>query len=164
MEGVPIRTARRGDIPSLLLLWTAMMQENSRNDPRLALHPHAREHLANLFAMRLQDADRVLIVAEEDQRLAVGYAGGKVRPGTGWHHPQRVGEITDCFVVPPRRRRGIGRRMVGRLSDMLYELNVDTVRVQVASCNPGSLTFWRSIGWELLEQILEWHGPEDLTP
>jgi ribosomal protein S18 acetylase RimI-like enzyme len=160
VEGLPIRTARRGDVPSLLLLWTAMMQENGRTDPRLALHAHAREHMAGQFGVWLQDPERVIVVAEENARLVVGYAAGRVAPGTGWHQPQRIGEITDCFVVPPRRRMGIARRMVGRLTDMLYELNVDTVRVQVASSNPASLTFWKAVGWEMLEQILEWHGPE----
>ena len=79
MEGVPIRSARRGDVPSLLLLWTAMMQENSRTDPRLALHPHAREHMAGLFGPWLQDPERVIVVAEEDSRVIVGYAAGRVR-------------------------------------------------------------------------------------
>ena len=158
MEGIPIRNARRGDVPSLLMLWTAMMTENARKDPRLALHPDAKAHMAAQFGSWLQDPERVLVVAEEQGRLVVGYAAGRVAPGTGWHHPQRVGEITDCFVVPPRRRQGLARRMVGRLNDMLYELNVDTVRLQVAALNESALAFWKATGWELLEEILEWPG------
>ena len=158
MEGIPIRNARRGDVPSLLLLWTAMMAENAKIDPRLAIHPHAREHMASSFGSWIQDPERVIVVAEEDQRLVVGYAAGRVSPGTGWHTPQRIGEISDCFVVPPRRRQGLGRRMVGRLCDMLYELNVDTVRLQVVAANAAALGFWKATGWEVLEEILEHHG------
>lgn len=157
MEGIPIRNARRGDVPSLLLLWSAMMAENARVDPRLAIHPHAREHMASRFGEWIQDSDRVLVVAEEGQRLVVGYAAGRVAPGTGWHAPQRIGEISDCFVVPPRRRQGLARRMVGRLCDMLYELNVDTVRLQVVTANTAALGFWKATGWEVLEEILEYH-------
>lgn len=161
MEGIPIRNVRRGDIPSILLLWTAMMEENARLDPRLALHPRAREHMAGLFGAWIQDPERVIVVAEEDRHVLVGYAAGRVAPGTGWHHPRRLGEITECFVVPPRRRHGLARRMIGRLSDMLYELNVDTLRLQVAARNEGALTFWKAIGWEVLEEILEWHEEGD---
>ena len=157
MEGIPIRNARRGDVPSLLLLWTAMMAENARADPRVALHPHAKQHMASRFGEWVHDADRVVVVAEEDHRLVVGYAVGRVAPGTGWHTPLRVGEISDCFVVPPRRRQGIARRMVGRLCDMLYELNVDTVRLLVVAANPSSLGFWQATGWDLLEEVLEYH-------
>lgn len=157
MEGIPIRTARRGDIPSLLLLWTAMMEENAKLEPRLAMHPHAKEHMAGVFGEWLHDPERILVVAEQDRRLVVGYAAGRVAPGTGWHAPHRVGEVTDCFVVPPRRRQGLARRMVGRLCDMLYELNVDTVRLQVAALNESALGFWKAIGWEVLEEILEFH-------
>ena len=160
MEGIPIRNARRGDVPSLLLLWTAMMAENAKVDPRMEIHPHAREHMASQFGQWIQDGDRVLVVAEEHHRLVVGYAAGRVAPGTGWHSPQRVGEISDCFVVPPRRRQGLARRMVGRLCDMLYELNVDTVRLQVVAANEIALGFWKATGWDVLEEILEYHGPE----
>jgi hypothetical protein len=41
-EAVPNRVARRGDVPSLLLLWAAMMEENARLDGRLAMHADAR--------------------------------------------------------------------------------------------------------------------------
>jgi ribosomal protein S18 acetylase RimI-like enzyme len=155
MEGIPIRAARRGDIPSLLLLWTAMMQENERLDPRLALHPHAREHMTAQFAAFLQDDTRSVLVAEEGGRLLVGYAASRLAPGTGWHRPTQIAEITDCFVVPARRRRGIARRLVGRLTDALYERGIDTVRLQVAAANAGSHAFWRVLGWETLEVVLE---------
>lgn len=159
MEGLPLRNARRGDIPSLLLLWTAMMEENARLDPRLALHPRAPEHMAAQFAEWLQDPDRIVVVAEGEGRLVVGYAAGRLAPGTGWHHPHHFGEITDCFVVPRRRRQAIGRRLAGRLSDLLYDLGVDTVRLQVSAQNPAAITFWKSLGYDVLETVLEWHDP-----
>ncbi|MHC5009964.1 MAG: GNAT family N-acetyltransferase [Planctomycetota bacterium] len=158
MEGIPIRAARRGDIPSLLLLWTAMMEENARLDPRLALHHDAKEHMAARFASWLQDPERAVVVAEEGGRLVLGYAAARIAPGTGWHRPEKLGEVTDCFVIPARRRRGLARRMVGRLTDLLYERGVDTVRLQVAVDNEGTLAFWKAIGWEVLEEVLEWEG------
>jgi ribosomal protein S18 acetylase RimI-like enzyme len=160
MEGIPIRGARRGDIPSLLLLWTAMVEENARLEPRLALHPHAREHMAAQFSAWLQDPERQVVVAEENSRVVVGFAASRVTPGTGWHKPTRLGEITDCFVVAPRRRQGLARRLVGRLLDLLYEKDAETVRCRVVEGNAGALAFWRSMGWDVLEQVLE----RDATP
>ncbi len=155
MEGTPIRAARRGDIPALLLLWAAMVEENARLDARLSLHPHAREHMAGQFASWLQDSDREVVVAEERRRLLVGFAASRITAGTGWHKPTRLGEITDVFVVPPRRRSGVGRRLVGRLLDLLYDKGADTVRCRAVTANPGAVAFWQSMGWQDLEEILE---------
>jgi ribosomal protein S18 acetylase RimI-like enzyme len=159
MEGVPIRTARRGDVPSLVLLWSAMMEENARLDPRLAAHPHAREHMAEQFAAWIADAHRIVVVAEENGRLPIGYAAARATQGGGWHEPSRVGEITDCFVAPARRRRGIARRMAGRLTDHLYERGISTVRLQVVTRNEAAVRFWEALGWQPREEILEREVP-----
>jgi ribosomal protein S18 acetylase RimI-like enzyme len=155
VEGVPMRAARRGDVPSLLELWAAMMEESAALDPRLAPHSRARAHMAEQFAAWLQDPSRAVLVAEEGGRLVVGYAAGCVGAGSGFQAPAEVGQITDCFVVPPRRRRGVARRLVSRLCDVLYERGAGTVRLQVACRNPEALAFWGSLGFEALEHILE---------
>jgi GNAT superfamily N-acetyltransferase len=155
MEGVPIRNARRGDIPSLLLLWEGLMKEHAALDGRLALHPRAREHMANELARWLGDDKHFVVVAEEGRRLVVGFAAAVLVRGNGWQVPDRLARVTDCFVVGPRRRHGIGRRLVGRLVDLVYEKGVDTVRLSAASQNPGALAFWESMGWESLDAVYE---------
>ncbi len=159
MEGVPIRNARRGDIPSLLLLWTAMMRETAARDPRLALHPRAAEVMAAHLAAWIQDPQRLVVVAEEGGRLVVGFAIGALVPGDGWREPRRMGQITDAYVVAPRRRQGIARRLVGRLLDLLYEKGVDSVRVAVAAQSPEAHAFWASMGWTDLECVLDQAAP-----
>ena len=78
MEGVPIRAARRGDIPSLLLLWEQMMKENAHLDDRLEPHPRAREYMEAQFSNWMQDAKHIVVVAEEHGRLVIGYAAGAI--------------------------------------------------------------------------------------
>ncbi len=155
MEGVPIRNARRGDIPSLMMLWEALMRENVAKDPRLELHPRAREHMAAQFASWLQDRERFVVVAEEGGRMVVGYAAAAIKEAGEWHVPSRIAEITDCFVAPPRRRLGIARRLIGRLLDTLNEKDIDAVQLQTAAKNPDSVRFWESMGWEVMEVVLE---------
>jgi ribosomal protein S18 acetylase RimI-like enzyme len=155
MEGIPIRNARRGDIPSLLLLWNAMMQENAAADERLALHPRAKEHMTAEFARWIQDPKHCVVVAEENGHLIVGFAAASISPGNGFQVPAVVGRISDCFVARPRRRLGIARRLTGRVTDLLYEKGVNAVRVAVAVENEGARAFWKAIGWDDLEEVLE---------
>ncbi len=155
MEGVPIRNARRGDIPSLLLLWNAMMKEISATDSRFALHARAQEHQTAQFQRWLQDEKHLIVVAEEGGRLITGFAIASVTAGNGWQIPVRVGRISDIYVAAPRRRQGVARRLTGRLLDLLYETGVGTVRLSVAVGNDGAHAFWRSMGWDDLEVVLQ---------
>jgi ribosomal protein S18 acetylase RimI-like enzyme len=159
MEAVPIRPARRGDVPSLLLLWGAMAEENARADPRFGIHPDAKEHMGRALSAWVDDPVRVVLVAEEAGRLLVGYAAGSVTAGNGIQGPLRLGQVTDCFVVPARRRRGIARRLAARVHDLLVERGAETVRLQVVAKNESSVAFWRSLGYEPIEDVLERPAP-----
>ena len=155
MEGVPIRPARRGDVPSLHALWQAMLAEHARLDARLATHPEAPTWMATQLGQAVADPHRLVLVAEEGARLVIGFVSARILPFTGAPGEQREAEIAECFVAPARRRRGIARRLVQRVLDMLDERRIAAVRIQVAAQNPGALAFWRSLDFEVVETILE---------
>lgn len=155
MEGIPIRNARRGDIPSLLALWQAMMAEHRRLDPRLDMHPEAAGWMAAQLGTWVGDPQRLILVAEEGARLVVGYAAARLLPFGGSPGEEREAEITEVFVAPARRRRGVARRLVSRLLDLLEEKRVGSVRLQAAVANTGALDFWRSLGFDVAETVLE---------
>ena len=46
-------------------------------------------------------------------------------------------------------------RRTGRLLDLVYEKDADVVRCRVVHANAAALDFWRSMGWEVLEEVLE---------
>lgn len=153
MEGIPLRTARRGDLPSLHVLWQALLAEHARLDPRLGVHPGAAAWLASHLAEALHDPERVLLVAEEGGRLVVGFVSARLLPA-GPGEP-REAEIGELFVAPPRRRRGLARRLAQRAMDLLYERGAREVRLQAAVHNPGAQAFWRSLGFEPVETLLQ---------
>jgi ribosomal protein S18 acetylase RimI-like enzyme len=155
VDDVVLRTARRGDVPSLVLLWVAMLEENARLDPRLAPHPDAREHMARALASRIADPSWVVVVAEEARRLVVGFAAGALSDESALRGPSRSAQLTDCFVAPSRRRRGFARRLVSRVHDALAERGAESVRLTVAASNAGAQAFWASLGYEPLEEVLE---------
>lgn len=153
MEGIPLRMARRGDLPSLHVLWQALLAEHARLDPRLSVHPGAGAWLATHLAEALQDPGRVLLVAEEGGRLVVGFVSARLLPAVpGEPLEAEVGEV---FVAPPRRRRGIARRLVQRALDLLQERGAQHARLQVAVRNPGALAFWQGLGFEPVETLLQ---------
>ena len=137
------------------MLWCAMLEENAKSDPRLAVHKDAREHMGRTLASWVEEPSRIVLVAEEGGRLIVGYAAGSLSQGNGIQAPERLGQTTDCFVVPARRRRGIARRLASRLLDLLSERGAECVRLTASAKNEASQAFWRSLGYEPLEEVLE---------
>jgi GNAT superfamily N-acetyltransferase len=95
------------------------------------------------------------VVAEEGGRMIVGFAAGHIEEGLVWQGARRVGRITDCFVAAPRRRRGIARRLVGRVMDALYQRGAETVRLAVATEATGTRRFWAAMGFDELDVVLE---------
>src|SRR5262245_13822341 len=112
-----------------------MLEENARLDPRLAVHPDAREHMARTMAEWVEDRARIVLVAEEGRHLVVGYVAGVLGQGNGIQGPTHVAQLTDCFVVPARRRRGVARRLVSKLHDVFFERGVECVRLTVSARN-----------------------------
>lgn len=153
MEATPLRMARRGDLPSLHALWQAWLAEQARGDARRAPHPDAGPWLASHVAAILQDPDHVLLVAEEGGRLVVAFAVARLLPAPPG--ALREAEIGEVFVAPPRRRRGLARRLVQRTLDLLHERGVREVRAGVPEGHPGALAFGRSLGFEPVELLLQ---------
>ena len=155
MEGIPIRAARRGDVPSLHALWQAMMAEHARLDPRLEMHPEAASWMAAQLGAWIPDPTRLVLVAEEAGRLVVGYVAARLTSLPGAPGAGGEAEITECFVAPARRRRGLARRLVSRLLDVLDERQAGSVRLQASVANPAALAFWASLGFVAVETVLE---------
>lgn len=160
----PVRAAVPADVPSLVLLHAAMLEENGRLEPRLAPHPELRANAAAELPRRLADAEHVVLVAEERPGLVVGFAAGRLERGDGVRGPERVGTVTDCFVVPARRRRGLARALATRLARALAARHAEELRLHVVARNADALAFWSSLGYRPVEELLEKPAPRRGPP
>jgi ribosomal protein S18 acetylase RimI-like enzyme len=150
-----IRAATASDVPGLVLLSLAMLEENGRHEPRLTPHPDAAASLATRHLEEVSDPRSVVFVAEEKRGLPIGMAVGQLGRGDGHKRPTRDATITACFVVPPRRRRGLARRLADRAAEALVSRGADELRLHVVAKNAGSLAFWSSLGYEPVEELLD---------
>ncbi len=152
---VTIRSARASDVASLVLLSMGMLDENGRHEPRLTPHPDAPASLAERHAREIEDPGCIVLVAEEKPGLLVGAAAGQLGRGDGLRRTVRDATITACFVVPPRRRRGIARQLADRVAAALVLKGADELRLHVVAKNASSLAFWSSLGYEPVEELLD---------
>jgi ribosomal protein S18 acetylase RimI-like enzyme len=66
--------------------------------------------------------------------LMVGYEGHR-----GW--------LNYLAVDPEFRRRGIGRRLVSRAEEILYEAGCPKINLQVRAGNAAAIEFYRALGF-----------------
>ena len=84
------------------------------------------------------------IVADGER---AGFLVSRVVPD--WPEEERaVGEVMECYVAPPFRRRGVGRAAVEAWLARQRAEGVAIVEASVLSRNASALAFWERMGFE----------------
>ena len=76
-------------------------------------------------------------------------------------HDGRRGYLQHLTVALDCRRRGIGRRLVGRALTALHNVGIQKCHLMVLPSNHAARAFWRSLGWvERSDVVLMSHTPD----
>jgi ribosomal protein S18 acetylase RimI-like enzyme len=159
-ERARVRAARRHDLPRLVDLRVHYLGETAHLEPRLPLSADTRTRTEQAFPVWLGQDDRVVLVAEGDpgeggEAPLVGYAMGLMETLPPVLARQHVGEITECYVEPPWRGRGLGRALVAVLSEALSRRGAETLRAAVPVRNETALARFEAQGFVALQRLLE---------
>lgn len=158
-----VRPLRRTDLPRLADLRLWYLAETARLEPRLKLSADVRERLPHEASVWLGQEDRVVLVAEDatgaspagEEPPLVGYATGIVSVWPPLWKTQRVGEVGDVFVVPDRRRHGVGRVLLQGVLDALSRRGVEVLRAPVPVRNDGTVALMKALGFEPVLRVAE---------
>jgi ribosomal protein S18 acetylase RimI-like enzyme len=139
---VTIRPATEADQPALRELWTAFQDESGGP-------PFMRETWDDAWSDLSRHIGAGLgFLAVEDETI-VGFAFAKVPRET-----PDLGEVTDLYVHPQERRRGVGRALMGRVVDVLQERGVAHVGLVVRVDNAGGRALYDRLGFVEEERFL----------
>jgi len=62
--------------------------------------------------------------------------------------------LTDMFIVPRFRRRGLGAGLVGAIRDFLRNAGVTTMELQVTRTNRRAQLFYQGLGFKPLDRVV----------
>ena len=159
-----VRPARRSDVARLAELRHWYLAETARLEPRLKLLPEGRERILQAVSAWLGQEDREVLVAEgaagegEGEPALVGYATGLYSIWPPIFRAQRVGEVSECFVVPAARKRGLGRALLDGVAASMLRRGADVLRAPVPSRNDGSIGLFHALGFRPHLVVVE-RGP-----
>jgi ribosomal protein S18 acetylase RimI-like enzyme len=145
-EETPIRPARPDDLEGVLLLWNALMAEHERSDPRIRLADGAVGAYRAYLGFHLGSATSRVLVAERDGRAAA-FGLATITRNLPMFLPDRYGYLSDLYVAPALRRRGIGGRIARGLFEWLSAHQVLSVQLQYYDFNESGREFWRALGF-----------------
>jgi GNAT superfamily N-acetyltransferase len=139
---VTIRPLSESDRDRLRGLWSAF-------DDELETPSYLRTDWENTWDGARRSADDGLgFVAEEDGDV-LGFVFATVPPKT-----TAFGHITDLYVVPEARHRGVGRELTARLVDALADRGIEHVGLDVRIDNVGAGAFYDRLGFTPLDRFL----------
>lgn len=142
-----LRNARRSDLPVLMNLWHQMMDLHRERDARFRFDKDVDRDLKRHFLEALGSRQAIVLVAEAEGTLA-GYVLGWLHQRRPIYPAGRYGFISDLYVVPAWRRKGIGGSLVQAAMDWLAKAGATDVELFVAEANPDAQSFWTSMGFE----------------
>jgi ribosomal protein S18 acetylase RimI-like enzyme len=137
-----IRPATEADHDGLRDLWSAF-------DDELGTPPFLRAAWENTWSDARRHAEEGLgFVAEEDGAI-LGFIFATVPPKT-----TAFAHITDLYVVPDARHRGVGRELTARIIDALADRGIGQVGLDVRIDNVGAGAFYDRLGFVPLERFM----------
>lgn len=87
-----------------------------------------------------------LIVAQSESEL-IGFLAGRLRTPTAPFEPLPVGFISEIYVSPTYRTRGVGRRLLDAATTWFAEQDVIRLELQVLCNNTIAADAYRRWGW-----------------
>ncbi len=145
-DALHLRPARRSDEPAM---WRATMETVWRDVPederagldRAAFDAHFREYAADFVEGRRGER----LVAEDTAGRFAGYVIlGELTP---FSSPSPVGFVYDIWVVPDRRRRGVGRFLLQEAERWARAKGYGTIKLEAAEANAAAMALYRSAGY-----------------
>lgn len=151
MSEIEIRPARTEDAKALGRMGATLARLHNRMDPRrFFASPGMEEGYASWLASEMASRKAVVLAAIARSRgraQIVGYAYGRLE-GRDWNtlrDPSGVG--VDLFVMPPARRRGVGRLLLEALVRELVRRGAPQVVLHVAARNHRALAMFEAMGF-----------------
>ena len=133
-----------GDLAAVTALWIELTRHHAALDPHFALRAGAEHEARQLIGAQMRDPDTGIFVSGDP---AAAFAIVNVRRAPPIHRELCRAEISDLYVVPGQRRRGLGKALVIAATRWATARGAERVEVNVSPHNPEAQAFWRAQGY-----------------
>jgi len=143
-----IRQAGDRDIQAVARLQLKLMEEHVQaGDHYLAIAPGASGKWVRYIKKMLRQGKSILLVAEDNEKI-VGYIFGYIKDGPPIFREKCAGYISDMYVLPTLRKRGVGQQLLHQALDFFRAAGLEACELHASVWNAGALEFYRRLGFK----------------
>lgn len=151
-DAVKVRAATVDDLDAVVSLRIALLREHDRNPVYRRLRPDAAARARPLFSAQLESRHETTFLAERGGE-AVGILRCVEAQGSPLLYPSSYAYISSVYVLPPARRQGVLRALMGAAMGWCAERGLTEMRLHNAPENPLSSSAWDALGFEVVENL-----------
>lgn len=141
------RPATVADIEGLWAAWCELTADGTAADGRYCRAPDAHRRMLPWIAdMWLRHRPFPTCWVAGDPAV-VGYIAGFAHEPLGVIDLPPTARISDLWVAPPARRRGLGRQLVGAFTEAAAAAGYRSVEVGTLTQDHRAVAFWRAVGF-----------------
>jgi len=151
-DAVRVRPAALPDLDTVVALRIALLREHGDNPVYSRLRPDAATRARPLFAAQLESRQETTFLAES-RGAVVGILRCVEAQGSPLLYPSNYAYVSSVYVVPPERRRGVLRALMGAAVHWCGERGLTEIRLHNAPENHLSSGAWDALGFEVVEHL-----------
>ncbi|MEW5748690.1 MAG: GNAT family N-acetyltransferase [Candidatus Thermoplasmatota archaeon] len=144
---IEVREARPEDLPGVVGLWEQMIEHHTRLSHHFTLSRDGVRRFSKYLASKYSERSTKLLVATQDGRL-VGFMLCLLSPNAPVFKERTLGVVSDVYVAPELRKRGVAREMLKVALRWFKKNRVATVQLNVAAANLEARAAWGQLGFK----------------
>jgi ribosomal protein S18 acetylase RimI-like enzyme len=146
-----VRRATIADLPVVVDLRLALLEENADHPVYGRLRSDARQRAHDIFGAQLRSPHEVMFLAEAGDTI-VGILRCVDTLNSPLLHPDRYCYISSVYVRPDARRRGVLKALMRRAQAWCAEHGLEEMRLHNVP-HGAAAAAWSDAGFEVVEEV-----------
>ena len=148
MQDMRIIEAEEKHIPDIVDLWIGMMNYHKELNPYHTLRKEAPDNWERYLRNMMAKEDAKVLAALSDNDLPVAFIIGNIKGYPKLFRLDEYGFVSDIYIIPEHRSRGLGQQMVKELFQWFDERSIERIELRVEPSNDQGYGFWKKMGFK----------------
>jgi len=145
---ITVRTATKSDLPDLIDLWRGLMDYHQQLDPKLfPLKKNAKSIIKKFFIKNIKRNNALVLIAK-DKTNPIGYLMGFIRDYPPVYVEDKIGYLSDGFIISDYRKKGIMKRMISQAKTFFKNKKMKHIYLRSDTINQSGWKSWEKIGFK----------------